>query len=136
MRRVLSDHTIIQCPDCLFRCDAQNAFCMMTAHVKLDDRLSILRDGDRSRKWNSLDDHRVCSVCERKFKGRQIEIRRFSGGRCKLYCPTLGCPSGPHQWLYPQAPVVSQMAKHVWPVGKQQPHRQAESTLQTRGHRV
>lgn len=29
---------------------------MMTAHVKLDDRLSILREGDRLRKWNSLND--------------------------------------------------------------------------------
>ncbi len=58
---------------------------MMTAHVKLDDRLSILREGDRFRKWNSLDDQRVCSVCERKFKGRQIEIRRFPGGRYKMY---------------------------------------------------
>ena len=56
---------------------------MMTAHFKLDDRLSILRAGDRFRKWNSLDDQRVCSVCERKFKGRQVEIRRFRGGRYK-----------------------------------------------------
>jgi hypothetical protein len=109
---------------------------MMTAHVKLDDRLSILRERDRFRKWESLDDQRVCNVCERKFKGRQIEIRRFPGGRCKLYCPTLGCPSGPHQWVYPQTPVVSEMAKHVWPAGKQPAHRQVESALQARGHRV
>ena len=98
----------------------------MTAHVKLDDRLSILRE----------EDQRVCNVCGRKFKGRQIEIRRFPRGRCKLYCPTLGCPSGPHQWLYPQTPVVSEMAKCVWPVGKQPTHRQVESTLQARGQRV
>ena len=65
-------------------------FYVMNAHVKLDDRLSILREGDRFRKWNSLDDQRVCSVCERKFKGRQVEIRRFPGGRYKMYCPTLG----------------------------------------------
>jgi hypothetical protein len=136
LRRILSDHTIIQCPDCLFRCDAQSAFCMMTAHVNLDDRLSILRERDRFRKWESLDDQRVCNVCERKFKGRQIEIRRFPGGRCKLYCPTLGCSSGPHQWVYPQTPVVSEMAKHVWPAGKQPAHRQVESALQARGHRV
>ena len=45
----------------------------MTTNVKLDE-LSILRAGDRFRKWNSLDDRRVCSVCERKFKGKQIEI--------------------------------------------------------------
>jgi hypothetical protein len=109
---------------------------MMTAHVKLDDRLSILRVRDRFRKWESLDDQRVCNVCERKFKDRQIEIRRFPGGRCKLYCPTLGCPSGPHQWLYPQTSVVSEMAKHVLRAGKQAAHRQVESTLQAHGHRI
>jgi hypothetical protein len=47
----------------------------MIVHVNLDDRLSILRTGDRFRIWNSLDDQRVCNVCERKFKGRQVEIR-------------------------------------------------------------
>jgi hypothetical protein len=109
---------------------------MMTAHVKLDDRLSILRERDRFGKWESLDEQRVCKVCERKFKGRQIEIRRFPGGRSKLYCPTLGCPSGPHQWLYPQTTVVSEMAKHVWRADKQPAHRQVESTLHARGHRV
>jgi len=109
----------------------------MIAHVKLDDRVSILRAGDRFRKWNSLDDQRVCSVCERKFKGRQVEIRRFPGGRYKLYCPTLGCPSGPHQWFYPRAPVVSKIAEpNCWRAGKQAARQQAESTPQARGHRI
>jgi hypothetical protein len=110
---------------------------MMTAHVKLDDRLSILRDGDRSRKWNSLDDQRVCSVCERRFKGRQIEIRRFPGGRYKMYCPTLGCPSRPNQWFYPKTQVVSEIAKpERWRAGKQPLHRQARLTPQPHGYRL
>ena len=110
---------------------------MMTAHVKLDDRLSILREGDRFRKWNSLDDQRVCSVCERKFKGRQIEIRRFPGGRYKMYCPTLGCPSRPNQWFYPQTQVVSEIAEpDCWRAGKQPAHRQVRSTLQPRCYRL
>ena len=108
----------------------------MTAYVNLDERLLILRQRDRFRKWESLDDQRVCNVCERKFKGRQIEIRRFPGGRCKLYCPTLGCPSAPDQWLHPQTSVVSEIAKHLWRAGKQSAHPQAESTLRARGHRV
>jgi len=108
---------------------------MMTAHVKLDDRLSILRDGDRSRKWKSLDDQRVCSVCERKFKGRQIEIRRFPGGRYKMYCPTLGCPSRPNEWFYPKTQVVSEITEpDRWHSGKQPIHRQARPTLQPRGY--
>jgi hypothetical protein len=109
----------------------------MTANVKLDDRLSILRAGDRFRRWNSLDDQRVCNVCERKFKGRQVEIRRFPGGRYKLYCPTLGCTSGPHQWLYPQAPIASEIAEpDSWRADKQPARHPVESTPQARGHRV
>jgi hypothetical protein len=115
----------------------RRVFFMMTAHVKLDDRLSILRTGDRFRKWNSLDDQRVCSVCERKFKGRQVEIRRFAGGRYKMYCPTLGCPSPPNQWFYPQTLVVSEIGEPgCWRAGKQPAHRQVRSTLQPGCYRV
>ncbi len=80
----------------------------MIGHVKLDDRLSILCAG---------------------------EIWRFPGGRYKLYCPTLGCPSGPYQWLYPRAPVVSEIAEPDWWRAGTQPARcPAESTQQARGH--
>src|SRR5580704_10116693 len=100
----------------------------MIAHVTLDDRLSILRAGDRFRRWNSLDDQRVCSVGERKFKGRQVEIRRFTSGRYTVHCPTLGCTSGPHQWLYPRALGGSEMAEpNWWRAGKQAARRAAES---------
>ena len=135
--KVLSDYSILRCPDCLFRCKAQSASCVMTANVKLGDRLSILRAGDRFRKWNSLDDRRVCSVCERKFKARQVEIRPFPGGRYKLYCPTLGCPSEPYQWLYSRASVVSEIAEPDWRrVGKEPTHRPTKSTPHARCHRV
>jgi hypothetical protein len=134
--KTLSDPTIIQRPDCLFRFDAQSASRAMTTNVILSHRLSILRAGDRSRKWKSLDDQRVCSVCERKFKGRQIEIRRFHG-RYKLFCPTLGCPSGPHQWLYPRTPVVSELTdSDWWHAGKQPTRCIVESTPQPHGQRV
>src|SRR5262249_23334072 len=100
----------------------------MIAHVALDDRLWILRAGDSVRRWNSLDDQRVCSVCERKFKGRQVEIRSFGGGRYKLYCPTLGCPSTPHQWCYPGAPVVAKRAeRNGWRAAKQPVRRRIKS---------
>jgi len=102
----------------------------MTANIKRDDRLSLLRMGDRFRKWKSLDDQRVCSVCERKFKGRQIEIRRLPGGRYKLFCPTLGCVSGPYQWLYSQAS-VSEISEPDWcDVGEQATQHPAEATPQ------
>jgi hypothetical protein len=109
----------------------------MTVHVKLDDRLSILRAGDQFRRWNSLDDHRVCRVCERKFKGRQIEIRRAGGGEHTLHCPTLGCQSGPHQWVYARAPVVSEVTEQKWwRAGKQPARHPAEAMRRAQVHRV
>jgi hypothetical protein len=79
----------------------------MIAHINLDNRLSILRAGDPFRNWNSLDDQRVCVLCGRRFKGRQVDIRRLPGGKFKLCCPTLGCLSTPHQWRYARLAVSS-----------------------------
>src|SRR6516165_2150274 len=86
----------------------------MIAHLNLDDRLSILRAGDSFRSWNSLDDQRVCALCGRKFKGRQVDIRRLPGGKFRLCCPTLGCQSTPHQWRYAILPPASQPVKKPW----------------------
>src|SRR5215831_15749657 len=104
----------------------------MIAHLSLDDRLSILRVGDPFRSWNSLDDRRVCVLCGRKFKGRQVDIRRLPGGKFKLGCPTLGCLSTPHQWRYwtrpvPTDPVVEKHWRHGLPDKRQR--RAPESTL-------
>src|SRR6187401_2845068 len=86
----------------------------MIAHINLDDRLSILRISDPLKSWNSLDDQRVCVLCGRKFKGRQVDIRRLPGGKFKLCCPTLGCLSTPHQWRYATPQVASDLVKRRW----------------------
>jgi hypothetical protein len=93
----------------------------MIAHPKLDDRLSILRTEDQFRRWNSLDDKRFCILCERRFNGRQIEVRRFGNGKQELRCPTEGCDSGPHQWVYPGTPLISDIVDPDWwsPLGKE-----------------
>jgi hypothetical protein len=72
----------------------------MQKHLTLEQRLEILRKADRLRKWNSLDDERVCVVCERIFNGRQIGIQRDQRGRYLLQCPTDGCPSYVAHWFY------------------------------------
>jgi hypothetical protein len=79
----------------------------MIVHLKLDDRLSVLRAEDRFRNWTSLDDERRCVTCKRKFNGRQVEIRRSSNGKYELRCPTEGCNSRPHLWIYPATPLVA-----------------------------
>ena len=43
-----------------------------------EQRLDILRAADDDRTWHSLDDKRVCAVCDRIFSGRQVEINGIS----------------------------------------------------------
>jgi hypothetical protein len=113
--RILADHTIIRRPDCVLLSDRTNSFRHdMKDYLQLDDRLSILRREDQFRSWNSLDDQRLCIVCERKFNGRQVEIRCFPNGKHELHCPTEGCNSGPHQWVYPGTPLVSAIVDPDW----------------------
>ena len=70
-------------------------------HLTLEERLDLLRAADKERKWHSLDDERVCVVCNRVFTGRQIRIRRDQRGRFLLHCPTDDCPScAPHWFLH------------------------------------
>jgi hypothetical protein len=86
----------------------------MNTHLKPEDRLLILRAEDQFRRWNSLDDERVCILCEKKFNGRQVEVRRFANGKHELHCPTEGCDSGPHQWVYPGTPLITDIFDPDW----------------------
>jgi hypothetical protein len=86
----------------------------MVVHPKLDERLLILRAEDRFRTWRSLDDERLCIICKRKFTGRLVEIRRLGNREYELGCPTEGCNSGPHLWIYPATPLVSHVIKSDW----------------------
>lgn len=83
-------------------------------HLPLDERLRILRESDQFRNWSSLDDKRVCILCDRKFSGRQVKIIRRRTGRYQLHCPTDGCRAGPSQWVYTGNPLVSKAAYADW----------------------
>ena len=83
-------------------------------HLPLDERLLMLRAADQLRTWNSLDDERVCVLCERKFSGRQVQIFRNRAGGFELRCPTDKCASRPTQWVYPGNPLVSEAAYQDW----------------------
>jgi hypothetical protein len=63
------------------------------------DRLSILQANDHFRDWHSLDDERVCAVCNRRFTGHDVVISTM-GDEVELRCPTSDCQSRVHQWLH------------------------------------
>ncbi|HZE58104.1 MAG TPA: hypothetical protein VE031_09650 [Chthoniobacterales bacterium] len=65
-----------------------------------EERLAILQASDLRRKWHSLDDRRVCVLCDRTITGRQIEVTREPGGTFSVHCPTEGCPAVPSDWFY------------------------------------
>ena len=72
----------------------------MIEPVLPEDKLAILRASDLRRKWHSLDDQRVCVLCDRTITGRQIEITPEPGGMFSVHCPTEGCPALPSDWFY------------------------------------
>lgn len=79
--------------------------------MTVEQRLDILRAADSFRKWYSLDDKRVCVVCDRVITGRQIEIERDRRGRYLLKCPTSDCPSVAAHWFFHGN--AAQAAAHV-----------------------
>jgi hypothetical protein len=110
----------------------------MIVHLKLDDRLSVLQAEDRFRKWRSLDDERLCIICKRKFNGRQVEIRRLRNHKYELHCPTEGCNSRPHLWIYRATPLVSHVIKSDWwnAIGKKYERHAPSPALRVYGHRA
>ena len=73
---------------------------MQRDDLTAEERLKILRAGDKLRSWSSLDDERLCVLCERILSGRQIEILRDQRGRYLLKCPTSDCDSFAAHWFY------------------------------------
>src|SRR5947208_5592281 len=81
------------------------------------DKLEILQSLDHFRTWRywkSLDDQRVCILCAKKFNGHEVQITRSDNGKYELQCPTKDCNSGPHQWVYPDAPLVPDTTEPDW----------------------
>src|SRR5438045_8562029 len=67
------------------------------------DKLEILQSLDHFRTWRhwkSLDDQRVCFLCEKKLNGHEGQIARSDNRTYQRHCPTKDCNSRPHQWVY------------------------------------
>jgi hypothetical protein len=63
------------------------------------ERLDVLRQMDNHREWFSLDDKRICAICETVIDGRRIEIVGKPGAY-SFHCPTKGCPSNFSHWWF------------------------------------
>ena len=59
-----------------------------------------LQENDSYRKWSSLDDRRVCVLCEKLISGRMIDVWQDEIGTYLVHCPTPGCPGTPRDWFY------------------------------------
>ena len=73
---------------------------VMNSRLLPEEKLAVLQSADPRRKWHSLDDRRVCVLCERTITGRQVEVIRDASGAFTLRCPTEGCQSLPSDWFY------------------------------------
>ncbi len=76
----------------------------MSEEMSPQERLKILRLTDEERRWYTVDDKRLCLICERIISGRDI---RIEGGpeKFSLACPTDGCPGTYSHWfLYRPTP--------------------------------
>jgi hypothetical protein len=72
----------------------------MIAKFSPDDRLGILRNGDRYRTWHTLEDQRLCVRCTKLFSGHDIRIVPRGAGQFDIHCPSDGCDSDPEHWFF------------------------------------
>jgi hypothetical protein len=72
----------------------------MQRNLTAEECLTTLKVGDKLRTWSSLDDERLCVLCERILSGWQIGILRDKCGRYLLKRPTSGCDSIAAYWFY------------------------------------
>jgi hypothetical protein len=99
--RSLTDALIIRAAYCITRSiRIKSQPFTMNAHLFPEEKLALLQAADTRRKWYSLDDERVCVLCDRAITGRQIDVLRSSDNVITLRCPTEGCASLPSDWFY------------------------------------
>ncbi len=92
----------------------------MNKRIMLDEKLAVLQEADTFRKWYSLDDGRVCVLCDRVISGRMIDVWQDKRGIFHFHCPTPGCTASPRDWFYhgaTNAPAPSVVRRRVPVIG-------------------
>jgi hypothetical protein len=71
------------------------------------ERLDLLRELDTTHCWESLDDERVCLLCERQFAGRHVDFVQNGSSRPHIHCPTEDCKGSPREWVHLHDPRIA-----------------------------
>lgn len=71
----------------------------MEEALAAEERLILLQAIDRGPRWYSLDDKRICGICEQVFSGRQIQFQDRGQAGCVIHCPTPDCPGDFADWM-------------------------------------
>jgi hypothetical protein len=70
--------------------------------LSAEEKLNLLKELDRWRRWTSLDDRRLCLGCGQMITGHEINVMRSAElGPVEAHCPTDGCQSIPLDWILP-----------------------------------
>jgi hypothetical protein len=78
--------------------------CITASELELSakEKLNLLKQLDRWRRWDSLDDRRLCLGCGRIITGHEINVRQSDElAPEEACCPTDGCASIPLDWILP-----------------------------------
>jgi hypothetical protein len=62
----------------------------LVSFVSSEQRLALIQQHDRLRKWQDVNELRTCVCCGRKLSGRLIQIWADASGFW-FRCPTSGC---------------------------------------------
>ena len=104
------------------------------------DKLEILQQLDRFRKWRSLEDKRYCLACAKIITGREIQVigGTAADGSLRVVCPTPDCNSIPLDWVLPMTEVLAKFASESSeqrPVVAEEPPSAVERTQRNGEHR-
>lgn len=64
-----------------------------------EEKLVLLQAIDRGPRWYSLDDKRICGICEQVFSGRQIQFQHRGRADSVIHCPTPDCLGDFTDWV-------------------------------------
>ncbi|HEY5036630.1 MAG TPA: hypothetical protein VII74_05815 [Chthoniobacterales bacterium] len=88
--------------------------------ISPEEKLEALRKLDIFRRWDSLDEKRLCIRCGQIISGREIKVFGGKSGQdpLRLECPTEGCAAVPIEWLMlepPPDPLPANTSKTIPP---------------------